>query len=126
MDNLIINLPYDFSSKEAYSILKNALAKVIDESEAHRNLHDNMSHWDGVGFLWCPVDVTMRHAEMNDGFPEMSDEDAMDILKNAKHGHDANMGFSWEVMDYYIDEWIEKQEKPPQDSVVIIEEDVNV
>jgi hypothetical protein len=126
MDRLIIRLPYQRGSEEAYNILKDALEKVADKSEVHEDLLEYMERVDGVGFIWSPEDVTGRHNDMNDGFPEMSDEDAMEILMEAENGHDATIGFNWEVMDYYIDEWIENQEKAPQDSVVIIEEDVNV
>ncbi|MDQ0869005.1 hypothetical protein QFZ70_001478 [Arthrobacter sp. V1I9] len=35
--------------------------------------------------------------------PELSDDQAMDILKDAKNHHDASVGINWDVLEYYVD-----------------------
>jgi hypothetical protein len=56
-----------------------------------------------IAILWGIEDVKDQ-AEKN-GYPEVSDAQAMEILEMVEDGHDASEGITWDTLWYYTDDY---------------------
>lgn len=63
---------------------------------------------DWISLHWHISDA--QECVGNDYQP-MSDDDARDILRAIKHGHDANHGVTWDTINFHVDMWREHQEE---------------
>lgn len=50
-----------------------------------------------IAIIWDVDDVQVIR-------PDLSDEQAMEVLRHAKRYHDANMGINWDVLKVWADE----------------------
>jgi hypothetical protein len=57
-----------------------------------------------IAILWNIQDVKDHGKEH--GYPDIADEQAMEILEDVEHNHDASMGVSWETLEYYTDSYM--------------------
>jgi hypothetical protein len=58
---------------------------------------------------WWHIDDVQGQAE-NMG-EELTDQECRDVLAMVMRKHDCNIGISWEVIDYWIEQIIEEREK---------------
>ena len=65
---------------------------------------------DSFTIKWCIEDIKVslkdRNKELN---PPLTDEDCREILNNMKSNHDATIGINWEVIDIYVDSYIDSR-----------------
>jgi hypothetical protein len=61
-----------------------------------------------IEIIWSTDDVMMQAEIMN---IELTEEQADDILDNVLHHHDACVGINWDVLDFHIEDFIDKLNK---------------
>ena len=78
-----------------------------DEPKKYLYLDDDQ---DSFTIKWCIEDIKVslkdRNKELN---PPLTDEDCREILNNMKSNHDATIGINWEVIDIYVDSYIDSR-----------------
>tara|TARA_A100001391_G_scaffold153627_1_gene111422 strand:+ start:309 stop:524 length:216 start_codon:yes stop_codon:yes gene_type:complete len=62
---------------------------------------------DEIAIVWSVKDVMVE-------CDWLTEEQAMEVLHNLKHNHDATIGINWEVI-YYNAEWMYPQKKEMND-----------
>lgn len=77
-------------------VLKEAAVKVVN-----RQFEDQVSFW------WHIIDV-QEHLEYD--HPDLSDDDAREILQLCKDRHDCNYGMTWDSIDAAADQLLTKKE----------------
>lgn len=66
----------------------------------------------GISIYWQTDDVIERAKEIDEDNPVIiSEEEAISILKEIDHNHDANIGICWDVIDQAIIDFKEKREQ---------------
>ena len=50
-----------------------------------------------IADVWCTADVL-------DIRPDLTDDQAWDVLRVARHRHDANVGLNWDVFAFYAED----------------------
>jgi hypothetical protein len=58
-----------------------------------------------IEIIWSTDDVMMQAEIMN---IEITEEQADAILENVLHYHDASLGINWDVLDFHIENFIDK------------------
>ena len=58
-----------------------------------------------IEIIWSTDDVMMQAEIMN---IEITEEQADAILENVLHYHDASVGINWDVLDFHIENFIDK------------------
>lgn len=58
-----------------------------------------------IEIRWSTEDVLMQAEIMN---IELTEEHADAILDNVVHYHDANVGINWDVLDFHIENFMDK------------------
>ena len=89
MKQVTLNVPDDVTVEKAQDALDQALSP------------------DWISLHWHISDVQ----DAAGSHPEMSDEDARDILEELDNRHDCNYGVTWDTIHHYVDMWREHQEE---------------
>jgi hypothetical protein len=58
-----------------------------------------------IEIKWNTDDVIMQADAMN---IELTEEQADDILESLENKHDANIGINWDVISFYIDDYLNR------------------
>jgi hypothetical protein len=61
-----------------------------------------------IEIIWSTDDVMMQAEIMN---IELTEEQADAILENVLHYHDASVGINWDVLDFHIEDFLDKLNK---------------
>jgi hypothetical protein len=65
---------------------------------------------DTIELSWHIKDIQWLYESYDEYNFQMTDEEARDILSIILSNHDASIGVNWDVIGYYIDEWISEKE----------------
>jgi hypothetical protein len=57
-------------------------------------IHRLLAKHHQIAVIWCVDDVI-------DIRPDLTDEQAWEVLQAAEHHHDANIGINWEVLEFH-------------------------
>lgn len=89
--------------------MKQIMVEIPDRitDEKARYEIDRIFSPDWISLHWHISDVQ----DVAGSHPEMSDEDAQDILAELKQRHDCNNGVTWDTIHHYVDIWREHQEE---------------
>lgn len=63
-----------------------------DDDEHVIDLHDILARQREIAIIWGVEDVQSVR-------PDLSDDQAWEVLKFAQRGHDASLGFNWECLE---------------------------
>lgn len=79
-------------------------------AEAAIGYIDDLINGNMIASYWT-VDDVKSLGEDNDGIAPVTDEDAREVLANAKKYHDASIGINWDVLKTRLDMVREDKEK---------------
>ena len=67
-------------------------------SEMGKYLSEPENNKDEISIKWCVEDVKGM-----EGYEDLTDEEARQVLQFAQSEHDAEVGINWEVLEYWAD-----------------------
>lgn len=86
-----------------------AVEEVADQLEVTPEILDDPEEKDNsISIVWWIEDVHQVAEQMK---VTISDEDAREILKIIDRSHDANFGVNWEIIEIFINFYLEEKEK---------------
>lgn len=59
-----------------------------------------------ISIKWSTQDVLWQADNLD---IELTEEQADDILYNLEEGHDANIGINWDVISFYIEDYLRNE-----------------
>ena len=59
-----------------------------------------------IAIKWCTEDVLWQADNLD---IELTEEQAEDILESLGEGHDASIGINWDVISFYIEDYLRKE-----------------
>jgi len=93
---------------------------TVKNGKIHHD-EDVINKENSISIGWCIKDIRYAMNDREDKV-DISDEECMDILSMIERRHDANIGITWDTIDYYLDEFIQDKkevEKETQDEMEI-------
>ena len=60
---------------------------------------------NSIRIIWCIEDI--KHLTDT----PLTDDECMSILKKVECKHDASIGINWDVLEYYVDEYLEEKRR---------------
>ncbi len=72
----------------------------LESFERSELVHELLKADGQIGIIWSVQDVISR--AKNHGILNITNEQAMEVLKNVEHSHDCEFGVTWETFDYHI------------------------
>lgn len=60
------------------------------------DIHALLAAQRQIAIIWCVEDVQENR-------PDLSDEQAWEVLQSVRHGHDATIGINWDVLDCHAE-----------------------
>lgn len=101
--NVIIKMNRETGTTSLPPSYRDDLAKEIIE------LYNEKYSPETVCFSWSIHDVIERAKEQD---KEITESQAIEILARVKHGHDANIGVNWDVLDAHTDMYFDELKEP--------------
>ena len=86
---------YDYLIKEQVAKLVGAGLLTKKQKKKAFNVLRRECWTDKIAIIWTIGDVQTIA-------PEITDEEARNVLADASHGHDANIGINWDVLGEYL------------------------
>jgi hypothetical protein len=59
-----------------------------------------------IAIKWCTEDVLWQAEQLD---LELTENQADDILESLENKHDASIGINWDVISYYIEDYLRKE-----------------
>jgi hypothetical protein len=84
LGNAITHVPCNVDVEE--------LLDFNDLSTCDIDLHDHLAQNRMIGLIWSTADVKDRR-------PDLSDDQAWEVLQTCQRSHDCNYGITWETLD---------------------------
>ena len=78
---------------------------TVKNGKIHHD-EDVINKENSISIKWCIKDIRYAMDDREDKV-DISDEECMDILSMIERKHDANIGITWDTIDYYLDEFIQ-------------------
>jgi hypothetical protein len=59
-----------------------------------------------IAIKWCTQDILWQADNLD---VELTEDQADDILESLEHNHDATIGINWDVISFYIENYLNNQ-----------------
>jgi hypothetical protein len=74
-------------------------------TESELDIHNYFHERRLVAIIWCTEDVQGRR-------PDLTDDQAWEVLKRCERGHDCNYGVTWDLIDWVAEEMFPRPDLP--------------